>query len=228
MSIILNGSTGITTPADSITGNATVGGTLTVTGATTLTGGATIGGVAAVAVAPGASGNVIFSTDGSTWSPTQKIVQGTAVDTTSGTSINFTSIPSWVKRITVIFSGVSTSGSSNLIIQIGTSGGVVNTGYYGTAALVGAATANSTMTSGFLLTPSQGSSTATQGIATLCFQRASSNTWASNGSIGSSDAGNIALSAGVKDLPGTLDRVRITTVNGTDTFDAGVINLLWE
>jgi hypothetical protein len=34
-------------------------------------------------------------------------------------------------------------------------------------------------------------------------------------------AGDVALS-------GTLDRIRITTVNGTDTFDAGTINVSWE
>jgi len=36
MTIILNGTTGITTPADTVTGNATVGGTLAVTGNTTI------------------------------------------------------------------------------------------------------------------------------------------------------------------------------------------------
>ena len=36
MAITLNGTTGITTPADTVTGNATVGGTLGVTGATSL------------------------------------------------------------------------------------------------------------------------------------------------------------------------------------------------
>jgi hypothetical protein len=208
-------------------GNVAVGNNLTVAGTATVTGATTVGGVAVVAAAPTATGNIPFSTNGTTWSSTAKIVQETAADCT-GTSINFTSIPSWVKRITVMLNGVSTNGSSNLIIQIGTSSGIVSTGYYGTAALVGAATANSTMSSGFLLTPSQGSATTTQGIITLCFQKPSTNTWVSSGSIGSLDAGNIALSAGVKDLPGTLDRVRFTTVNGTDAFDGGVINILYE
>ena len=155
------------------------------------------------------------------------ITSGTAVDCT-GTSINFTSIPSWAKRITVMLNGVSTNGSSNLIIQIGTSSGIVSTGYYGTAALVGASTASSTMSSGFLLTPSQGSATITSGIITLCLQKPSTNTWVSSGSIGSLDAGNIALSAGVAALSGILDRIRITTVNGTDAFDGGVINIMYE
>ena len=45
------------------------------------------------------------------------ITAGTAVASTSGTSIDFTGIPSWVKRITVMFNGVSTNGTSNIQIQ---------------------------------------------------------------------------------------------------------------
>jgi hypothetical protein len=29
-------------------------------------------------------------------------------------------------------------------------------------------------------------------------------------------------------LSGTLDRIRLTTVNGSDTFDAGSINIIYE
>ena len=52
----------------------------------------------------------------------------TAQATTSGTSITFTGIPSWVKRITVMFNGVSTSGTSPVQIQLG-AGSVTTTGY---------------------------------------------------------------------------------------------------
>jgi hypothetical protein len=60
------------------------------------------------------------------------ITAGTAVASTSGTSIDFTSIPSWVKRITVMIAGVSTNGSSIIQIQLGDSGGVETSGYTGT------------------------------------------------------------------------------------------------
>ena len=156
-----------------------------------------------------------------------QLVSGTAVASTSGTSIDFTGIPSWVKRITVMFNGVSTSGASNLIARIG-SGSIDSTAYSGSAALVGSATANSTTTTGYLLTPSQGAATVTQGIVTLCLINASTNTWISSGVLASSDAGNVAISGATKSLSGTLDRVRITTVNGTDTFDAGSINIMYE
>jgi hypothetical protein len=155
------------------------------------------------------------------------ITSGTAVASTSGTSIDFTSIPSWVKRITVMFNGVSTSGTSNLILRIG-SGSVDSTAYSGSAVLVGASTASSTTTTGYLLTPSQGAATVTQGLVTLCLINSSTNTWISSGVLASSDAANTAISGATKSLSGALDRVRITTVGGTDTFDAGSINILYE
>jgi hypothetical protein len=48
------------------------------------------------------------------------ITSGTAVATTSGTSIDFMALPSWVKQITVMFSGVSVSASSIIQVQLGT------------------------------------------------------------------------------------------------------------
>ena len=155
------------------------------------------------------------------------IASGTAVASTSGTSIDFTGIPSWVKRITVMLNGVSTSGTSNLILRIG-SGSIDSTAYSGSAALVGLSTANSTTTTGYLLTPSQGASTVTQGIVTLCLINSSANTWISSGMLASSDSANVALSGATKSLSGVIDRLRLTTVNGTDTFDAGSINILYE
>jgi hypothetical protein len=155
------------------------------------------------------------------------ITSGTAVASTSGTNIDFTGIPSWVKRVTVMLNGVSTNGASNLILRIG-SGSVDATAYSGSAALVGSATANLTTTTGYLLTPSQGSATVAQGLVTLCLINASTNTWISSGVLASSDSANVAISGATKSLSGALDRIRITTVNGTDTFDAGSINILYE
>ena len=65
--------------------------------------------------------------------PAQVLTLGTAVASTSGTSIDFTSIPSTVKRITIMFDGVSTNGTSRGMIQIGTSSGVATSGYSGGA-----------------------------------------------------------------------------------------------
>ncbi len=152
------------------------------------------------------------------------ISRGTAVASTSGTSIDFTSIPSWVKKITVMFSGVSTNGTSAILIQLGDSGGVENTGYVaynynanGPASL--------SSTAGFPATAS--SVAAASYLGHIQITNLNGNSWVSS-SIINATLGVSAVGAGSKELSATLDRVRITTVNGTDTFDAGSINILYE
>jgi len=177
-----------------------------------------------------AVGQIPFSTDGSTYTPTAKIVSGTAVASTSGTSIDFTSIPSWVKRITVMFNGVSTNGTSPPQIQIG-SGSVTTSGYLGTNSIITDATFPSCVlfTTGFGIGVSTGNwatGVIVHGAITLTLQTGS--TWVSAGSVGRSDFASTYFTNGSLALGGALDRVRITTVNGTNTFDAGSINLLWE
>ena len=176
----------------------------------------------------GAAGNVLFTTDGSTWSATQKIVQGTAVASTSGTSIDFTSIPSWVKRVTVMFNGVSTSGTSIPQIQIG-SGSVSTTSYNSTASYGSTAGQFSTLTSGFPLSVSNVAAAASVFSGVLVLNLIASNTWVAQG-CNAINTNNISVVIGGVSpaLGGALDRVRITTVNGTDTFDAGSINILYE
>jgi hypothetical protein len=153
-------------------------------------------------------------------------VQATAVASTSGTSIDFTSIPSWVKRITVVFNGVSTNGTSLVQVQSG-SGSIENTGYTSSGALVAsnaAVTSTGSITSGFVLPPLNGSGDARNG--TLRISNLSGNIWVFEGCI--SSGGNSGFTSGVKSFSGVIDRVRITTVNGTDTFDAGSVNILYE
>lgn len=155
------------------------------------------------------------------------LVSGTAVASTSGTSIDFTGIPSWVKRITVMFNGVSTSGTSPIQVQLGDSGGVETTGY--TSGIGGvansAATSYVTSTSGFLSTVGIAAANISSGLVTIC--TLGSNIWTYN-SVLSSNSNINSIGGGVKTLSDTLDRVRITTVNGTDTFDAGTINIMYE
>jgi len=152
------------------------------------------------------------------------ITSGTAVASTSGTSIDFTSIPSWVKRITVMFSGVSTNGTSPAIIQIGISTGVETTGYIGSA--VNAGNPATLYTTGFGVNNGLAAASVFSGI--FIIGSIGSNTWAGNGQVGFSNSAALGQGAGAKTLGGTLDRVRITTVGGTDTFDAGSINILYE
>jgi hypothetical protein len=146
------------------------------------------------------------------------ITSGTAV-TASGTQVNFTDIPSWVKRITVMFNGVSTNGTSSLQVQLGDSGGVETTGY------VSSSNSSVFSTTGLLITANAAAANNYQGSAIISLL--TSNTWVYQ-SITSRNDTITFIGAGSKTLSDTLDRVRITTFNGTDTFDAGSINILYE
>ena len=156
------------------------------------------------------------------------LVQGTAVASTSGTSIDFTGIPSWVKRITVMFSTVSTNGTSIPQIQLGDSGGVETSGYASGGGFIttAAGVAVTTATSGFII---YSNISAASLSGSIILSLLGSNTWVAQGILyQSASTANVTQTAGTKTLSDVLDRVRITTVNGTDTFDAGSINILYE
>jgi hypothetical protein len=148
------------------------------------------------------------------------IVQGTAVASTSGTSVDFTGIPSWAKRITVMFNNVSLSAIGVVQIQLGDSGGIENTGY-----LSAENTAGSTSTTGFstVALTTNGDIFYGQTFINLL----SGNNWVSSGTVWGTGY-SLGNSVGNKTLSATLDRIRITTVTGTPTFDAGTINIQYE
>ena len=151
--------------------------------------------------------------------------RATAVASTSGTSIDFTGIPSWVKRITVMFSGVSTNGTSNLLIQLG-SGSFTTSGYTSTAcSTFGPGSAIVTSTAGLISTSEIVAAGLLFGNTIICLQNSSNGFTSSSVLSGNS---RMQYASGGITLSGALDRVRITTVNGTDTFDAGSINVMWE
>jgi hypothetical protein len=154
-----------------------------------------------------------------------QLQSATAQASTSGTSIDFTSIPSWVKRITVMFNNVSTSGTSFKLIQLG-SGSVTTTGYISTASAIynNPSTMITTSTFGMIIY----SLSATDAInGQMIFTNVSGNIWVSS-HIGMSSSASTICGGGNITLSNVLDRVRITTVNGTDTFDAGSINIMYE
>jgi hypothetical protein len=150
------------------------------------------------------------------------VVSGTAVASTSGTSIDFTGIPSWVKRITVMFSGVSLSGSAFLLIQLGDSGGIETSGYISSTCNQSGTVTSST--SGYVA-GGQGAALIFSGTMTI--SAFGSNAWISSHTAKLSTSAT-CYGGGDKTLSDTLDRIRITTTNGTDTFDAGSINILYE
>jgi len=157
----------------------------------------------------------------------QPFTLATAQASTSGTAIDFTGIPSWVKRLTVMFNGVSTNGSSATIVQLGTSSGFVATGYLGSAGwgINAAGVAASNNSTGFLTDSFGGAANTRHGNATIC--TIGSNIWSFNSIIGLSDAAGVGYAGGSIPLGGVLDRIRITST-GADTFDAGAINIIYE
>jgi hypothetical protein len=160
------------------------------------------------------------------------LTAGTAV-TVSGTSIDFTGIPSWVKRITVMFQGISLSGTSNFLIRVGTNSAPATTGYNSGASSVATNTSNTTngsasnTTNGFT-TLGYASTAAATASGQFVLTNISGNSWIGSGVLYSIGNLRVVTFAGDVTLSDTLTQVRITTVNGTDNFDAGTINILYE
>jgi hypothetical protein len=154
-----------------------------------------------------------------------RIVRGTAVATTSGTSIDFTGIPSWVKRITVMLNGVSTNGTAAVLVQLGDSGGVETTGYSSGIAAIGVtSSAYAAFSDGFAPI---GASAASTRDGFLTIANLTGNTWVASGTFEEHPTA-AGFTQGSKSLSATLDRIRLTTTNGTDTFDAGLVNIIYE
>lgn len=172
-----------------------------------------------------AAGQIMASLNGA--AANVPLVQGTSVASTSGANIDFTGIPSWAKRITVMFNGVSTSSTSAVQIQLGTSGGFETTSYVGGATATAAASAGFTsFTSGFVLSFGADSAATTRHGA-IVISNLSGNIWVCQGTLSSADLVRSSTVSYSKSLGGVLTQVRITTT-GADTFDAGSINILYE
>jgi len=155
----------------------------------------------------------------------QPFTSGTAV-ATSGTAIDFTGIPSWVKRITVMLQAVSANSSSNLQVQIGSGSIDITSTYVGHASIVTNSVNQLIFTTGFLLTQQTASVQAYSGAMTCSRLNSSTNLWVETSSLGG--AGGVNFGGGNKSLAGALDRVRITTVDGITTFTGGSVNIMYE
>jgi hypothetical protein len=143
----------------------------------------------------------------------------------TNTFLDFESIPSWVKRVTVIFNGVSSNlGGSARIVQLGTSSGFSISGYLSTSSGFGSGVTTTSATSGFI-NYTAGSGDILSG--TMVITNLSGNTWISN-FTGKVNSSTTAIGGGDVTLSGALDRIRITTITGTETFDAGTVNVMYE
>lgn len=159
----------------------------------------------------------------------QPFTLDTAKASTSGTTIEFTGIPSWARRLTVMFNGVSTNAASAFLIQVG-AGSFTTTGYAcGAMSIEGANTASVTSSgAGFLVLRATVGAAAASVTGHLVVTNISGNTWVGSGAMIRTDNGAGTVCSGSIALGGALDRVRVTTSNGTDVFDAGSINIFYE
>ena len=183
-----------------------------------------------VAVATGTDGQVLTSTGAGSPPafealPASGITLGTAVASTSGTAIGFTSIPAGTKRITLTVNDVSIDAATQYWIQIGDSGGYETSGYLGSGVRHSDGSIN-TITTGFLgQNPSATPEYSGQTILTLA--NSSSNTWTCMG-IWGADTAEMMVTGGRKSLSGVLDRIQITTASGSANFNSGEVNISYE
>ena len=169
-----------------------------------------------------------------------RLVIATAVNPTSGTSVNFTGIPSWVKRISVSLVNISTNGTSAEVIRVGTSSGFVTSGYVATTSFIvtGTTSGASSSPNGFNLM-GQNASTASNELSgrvviDLVGVYGGLTYWACSGVISRVDSLSGTATyfqkfiAGQIGLSGTLDRIQLTTLVGTAAFDGGLVNIIYE
>lgn len=156
-----------------------------------------------------------------------EISLGTQQATTSGTFKDFTAIPSWARQITVAFSSVSTNGTADILVQLGTGATPTTSGYSGQSA--------------FSWSGGTGTTTSAAGIPVfnndpgflhfghLTLLNVNGNDWLASGhfATGGSFQG-ATVSSGVIQLSGVLENLRVVTANGTDAFDAGSVNIAWQ
>jgi len=151
---------------------------------------------------------------------------GTEITTTGGTSITFTGIPAGVKQIGIMLDDVDTSGTSDIIVQIGDSGGFETSGYVG--GVINQSAYEVYSGEGFDISVVTNSADSAVGIMTLRLQNAATFKWVCSSQFDLADDNTVNLGAGNKTLSAELTQIRLTTDGESDTFDAVAINIQFE
>jgi hypothetical protein len=190
--------------------------------------------------AVGTAGNLLTS-NGTAWissAPAASgLISGTAQSLVGQNSVNFTSLPSGIKKLTVIIRNASTNGTSIPVVRIGAQNSIASaaTFYLGTqmAIISGGNPGSTADTTGVILNNSNAAANVYQG--TVEFTALESNyTWAYSAQISLSNTTRLMINNGTIALgdyyvgAAELSNVRLTTINGTDTYDAGTINIVYQ
>lgn len=158
----------------------------------------------------------------------QPMTQGTVAATTSGTEKDF-SIPAWCKHIRIMLQGVSLSGTALLRFRLGTSGGIVTSGYLGAGSVIAAVVATANQTAGWdIYNSAPAAADIYAGSLEITQLDATNNIWVASGVFAQTSSARTYTVSGQVTLSGALTTLRLTTSNGTDTFDAGSVNILYD
>ena len=152
------------------------------------------------------------------------VTLGTEVAHGGGATRTLTDIPSGVKKVTVMIEQLSTSGTSNIILRIGPSGGVVTSGYDCDAGSFSNNYAN--QTDGFALVRTTVAASLYNGVYHLHLFNASANQWCFSG--GCSTNNDAHGTWGHVSLSGALNKISITTTGGSNVFDSGAVNIQFQ
>lgn len=159
----------------------------------------------------------------------QPLTHGSPVATTSGTEKDITGIPSWARIVRVAIAGVSLSGTALIRFRLGTSGGFATSGYLGAASVISAGAATVQLSAGFdIYTNVPNAGYAYSGSIEFVCVDPTNDIWTASGTFAAGTVTWTHTVAGHIDLGGALTQIRLTTSNGTDTFDAGTINYHYE
>lgn len=172
-------------------------------------------------VAPGTAGNVLTD-NGTAWvsaAPVGMKLIGTTA-TTSGTAFDFTGIAQG-SRVTIVAKAVSLSGTDNILIQVGTDGTFITTGYDSQSNIIAAGSV-SVATSGSIGILQRLASSAYAMTGTLSISNIDSSVSVCSG-VSKMETGVLSITSG--SIPsGNFNSIRITRT-GTNTFDGGTITV---
>lgn len=153
---------------------------------------------------------------------------GTEASTSSGTSVSFTSLPSGITTLYIMFNDVSLDGTDSLQVQLGDSGGIETSGYdsnYGNVAN-GATGEAANLTSGFGIDQADDANRQQNGIMTLLLMDSSNFHWIAT-YTGAMSTNRVAVSGGEKALSAELTQITIKPT-GANNFDGGAINIAYS